>query len=66
MDVWITCKIKSRKRDFSPKCELLQSPKFSFAEKVGQKMQKKDDEFVHEFCNEIGVDCSVLKVCIPP
>lgn len=33
-----------------------------FAEKVGWKMQKKDDEFVHEFCNEIGVDRSVLKV----
>jgi len=25
MDVWITCKIKSRKRDFSPKRELRQS-----------------------------------------
>ncbi|GAU14168.1 hypothetical protein TSUD_169940 [Trifolium subterraneum] len=33
-----------------------------FAEKVGWKMQKKDDEFTHEFCNEIGVDRSVLKV----
>ncbi|KAL2329983.1 hypothetical protein Fmac_017564 [Flemingia macrophylla] len=33
-----------------------------FAEKVGWKMQKRDDDLVHEFCNEIGVDRSVLKV----
>ncbi|XP_058739255.1 zinc-finger homeodomain protein 9-like [Vicia villosa] len=33
-----------------------------FAEKVGWKMQKKDEDYVHEFCNEICVDRSVLKV----
>ena len=33
-----------------------------FADKVGWKMQKRDEDLVHEFCNEIGVDRSVLKV----
>ncbi|TKY65188.1 Zinc-finger homeodomain protein 11 [Spatholobus suberectus] len=33
-----------------------------FAEKVGWKMQKKDEDLVQEFCNEVGVDRSVLKV----
>ncbi|CAI8591811.1 unnamed protein product [Vicia faba] len=33
-----------------------------FAEKVGWKMQKKDEDYIHEFCNEICVDRSVLKV----
>ncbi|BAT83372.1 hypothetical protein VIGAN_04051100 [Vigna angularis var. angularis] len=32
-----------------------------FAEKVGWKMQKRDEDLIHEFCNEIGVDRSVLK-----
>ncbi|KAL5102366.1 hypothetical protein RYX36_006693 [Vicia faba] len=32
-----------------------------FAEKVGWKMQKKDEDYIHEFCNEICVDRSVLK-----
>jgi len=33
-----------------------------FAEKVGWKMQKRDEEMVNGFCNEVGVDRSVLKV----
>ncbi|KAK7394503.1 hypothetical protein VNO78_15032 [Psophocarpus tetragonolobus] len=33
-----------------------------FAEKVGWKMQKRDDDLIHDFCNEVGVDRSVLKV----
>ncbi|KAI4352575.1 hypothetical protein L6164_006813 [Bauhinia variegata] len=33
-----------------------------FAERVGWKMQKKDENLIHEFCNEIGVDRGVLKV----
>ncbi|KAF7802983.1 zinc-finger homeodomain protein 9-like [Senna tora] len=33
-----------------------------FAEKVGWKMQKRDDDLVQEFCNEVGVDRGVLKV----
>lgn len=33
-----------------------------FAEKVGWKMQKRDDDLVHEFCNQVGVERGVLKV----
>ncbi|KAI5591850.1 hypothetical protein BDE02_04G111500 [Populus trichocarpa] len=33
-----------------------------FAEKVGWKMQKRDEDLVQEFCNEVGVDRSALKV----
>ncbi|CAL0317197.1 unnamed protein product [Lupinus luteus] len=33
-----------------------------FAERVGWKMQKRDEDLVMEFCNEVGVDRSVLKV----
>ncbi|KAM0958266.1 hypothetical protein ACFX13_023999 [Malus domestica] len=33
-----------------------------FAERVGWKMQKRDDEIVQEFCNEVGVEKGVLKV----
>lgn len=34
----------------------------AFSEKLGWKMQKKDDKDVEEFCNEIGVGKGVLKV----
>lgn len=33
-----------------------------FAERVGWKMQKRDEEIVQEFCNEIGVEKGTLKV----
>ncbi|XP_061367103.1 zinc-finger homeodomain protein 9-like [Gastrolobium bilobum] len=33
-----------------------------FAERVGWKMQKSDENLVREFCSEIGVDRGVLKV----
>lgn len=33
-----------------------------FAEKVGWKIQKRDEELIQEFCNEVGVDRGVLKV----
>ncbi|CAK7327990.1 unnamed protein product [Dovyalis caffra] len=33
-----------------------------FAERVGWKMQKRDEDLVQEFCTEVGVDKSVLKV----
>lgn len=33
-----------------------------FADKVGWKMQKRDENMVMEFCNEVGVDRGVLKV----
>ncbi|XP_054795884.1 LOW QUALITY PROTEIN: zinc-finger homeodomain protein 10-like [Prosopis cineraria] len=35
---------------------------YHFAEKLGWKMQKRDEELVQEFCNEVGVDMWVLKV----
>ncbi|GER35816.1 homeobox protein 30 [Striga asiatica] len=33
-----------------------------FSEKVGWKMQRRDDEATNEFCSEIGVDRGVFKV----
>ena len=35
---------------------------FQFAERVGWKMQKRDEELVQKFCNEIAVEKGVLKV----
>ncbi|XP_037492068.1 zinc-finger homeodomain protein 11-like [Jatropha curcas] len=35
---------------------------YQFAERVGWKMQKRDEELIQEFCNEVGVDKGVLKV----
>ncbi|GLT54882.1 hypothetical protein SLA2020_280440 [Shorea laevis] len=35
---------------------------FQFAERVGWKMQKRDEELVLKFCNEIAVEKGVLKV----
>jgi len=35
---------------------------YQFAERVGWKMQKRDEDLVQEFCNEVGVDRGVLKV----
>jgi ZF-HD class homeobox domain-containing protein len=52
----------SRKR-FRTKFTQEQKEKMhEFADKVGWKMQKRDEEIVNGFCNEIGVDRSVLKV----
>ncbi|MCD7452331.1 Zinc-finger homeodomain protein 9 [Datura stramonium] len=33
-----------------------------FSERVGWKMQKRDEDLVSNFCNEIGVEKGVLKV----
>lgn len=33
-----------------------------FAEKIGWKIQKSDEEKVRDFCNEIGISRGVLKV----
>lgn len=35
---------------------------FGFAERVGWKIQKRDEQDIINFCSEIGVDRSVLKV----
>ncbi|CAL5185883.1 unnamed protein product [Lathyrus oleraceus] len=52
----------SRKR-FRTKFSQEQKDKMhEFAERLGWKMQKRDEEMVNGFCNEVGVDRSVLKV----
>ncbi|CAJ1946980.1 unnamed protein product [Sphenostylis stenocarpa] len=52
----------SRKR-FRTKFTQEQKEKMhEFADKVGWKMQKRDEDMVMEFCNEVGVDRGVLKV----
>lgn len=35
---------------------------YCFAERVGWKMQKSDEDLVAQFCSEVGVDRGVLKV----
>lgn len=35
---------------------------YEFAEKVGWKIQKRDEDMIQEFCSDVGVDRSVLKV----
>lgn len=35
---------------------------YQFSEKVGWKIQKRDEDLIQEFCNEVGVDKGVLKV----
>nr|ADK63402.1 homeobox domain zinc finger protein [Brassica rapa] len=52
----------SRKR-FRTKFSQFQKEKMhEFADRVGWKMQKRDEDDVREFCRQIGVDKSVLKV----
>lgn len=35
---------------------------YEFAEKVGWKIQKRDEDMIQEFCSDVGVDRGVLKV----
>ncbi|KAI4389055.1 hypothetical protein MLD38_001319 [Melastoma candidum] len=35
---------------------------FEFAERVGWRMQKREDDAIREFCNDVGVDRGVFKV----
>ncbi|KAL3624030.1 Zinc-finger homeodomain protein 9 [Castilleja foliolosa] len=52
----------SRKR-FRTKFTQYQKEKMlEFSGKVGWKMQKRDDDVINEFCNEIGVERGVFKV----
>ncbi|KFK26902.1 hypothetical protein AALP_AA8G308300 [Arabis alpina] len=54
--------IGSRKR-FRTKFTQFQKEKMhEFADRVNWKMQKRDEDDVRQFCNQIGVDKSVLKV----
>ncbi|KAK4783746.1 hypothetical protein SAY86_018114 [Trapa natans] len=52
----------SRKRFRTKFTQLQKERMFELAEKVGWKMQKRDDEIIREFCHEIGVERGVLKV----
>ncbi|XP_022934049.1 zinc-finger homeodomain protein 9-like [Cucurbita moschata] len=52
----------SRKR-FRTKFTQNQKEKmYEFAEKVGWKIQKRDEDMIQEFCSNVGVDRGVLKV----
>ncbi|XP_047336987.1 zinc-finger homeodomain protein 8-like [Impatiens glandulifera] len=54
--------IRGRKR-FRTKFRQDQKEKMQeFAEKVGWKMQKRDEEMISEFCRNVGVERNVLKV----
>ncbi|XVF14263.1 hypothetical protein REPUB_Repub09cG0043500 [Reevesia pubescens] len=51
------------KKRFRTKFTQLQKDKMlEFAERVEWKMQKRDEEIIREFCNQVGVDRGVLKV----
>ncbi|GMH26163.1 hypothetical protein Nepgr_028006 [Nepenthes gracilis] len=51
------------KKRFRTKFSLEQKEKMlEFSEKLGWKMQKSDESFVEEFCNEVGVSRGALKV----
>ncbi|CAH8327284.1 unnamed protein product [Eruca vesicaria subsp. sativa] len=54
----------SRKR-FRTKFSQEQKEKMhEFADRIGWKIQKRDDDEVHRFCRDVGVDRGVLKVWI--
>nr|DAD27089.1 TPA_asm: hypothetical protein HUJ06_028557 [Nelumbo nucifera] len=58
----VTPNPNGRKR-FSTKFSQEQKEKmYVFSERLGWNMQKRDEEVVEEFCNEIGVEKGVLKV----
>ncbi|TYI08708.1 hypothetical protein ES332_A09G019500v1 [Gossypium tomentosum] len=51
------------KKRFRTKFTQFQKDKMlEFAEKVGWKIQKRDEQAIQEFCSEVGVDRGVLKV----
>ncbi|GMI94023.1 homeobox protein 30, ZINC FINGER HOMEODOMAIN 8, ZINC FINGER HOMEODOMAIN 3 [Hibiscus trionum] len=51
------------KKRFRTKFSQLQKEKMlEFAEKIGWRIQKKDEQLIQEFCNEAGVHREVLKV----
>ncbi|KAI9119075.1 hypothetical protein K1719_009750 [Acacia pycnantha] len=54
--------MNSRKRFRSKFTQEQKDKMHQFAERVGWKMQKRDDDLVQEFCHEVGVDRGVLKV----
>ncbi|KAK4743218.1 hypothetical protein SAY87_001219 [Trapa incisa] len=52
----------SQKRFRTKFTQLQKERMFEFAERVGWKMHKRDQEIILEFCQEIGVERGVLKV----
>ncbi|XVE68139.1 hypothetical protein DITRI_Ditri09bG0045300 [Diplodiscus trichospermus] len=51
------------KKRFRTKFTQYQKDKMlEFSERVGWKIQKKDEEAIQEFCNDVGVERGVLKV----
>ncbi|KAI3974228.1 hypothetical protein MKX01_033479 [Papaver californicum] len=52
----------SRKRFRTKFSEEQKCKMHNFSDKLGWKLQKRDDNLIAEFCNEIGVGRSVLKV----
>lgn len=58
----LTPSSNSRKR-FRTKFTQNQKDKmYEFAEKVGWKIQKRDEDLIQDFCSHVGVDRGVLKV----
>ncbi|KAK8710168.1 hypothetical protein V6N13_145507 [Hibiscus sabdariffa] len=52
----------SRKRFRTKFTQFQKDRMLEFAERIGWKIQKRDEEQIQEFCNEVGVDRGVLKV----
>ncbi|KAK8586844.1 hypothetical protein V6N13_085865 [Hibiscus sabdariffa] len=52
----------SRKRFRTKFTQFQKDRMLEFAERIGWKIQKRDEEAIQEFCNEVGVDRGVLKV----
>ncbi|GMJ08804.1 homeobox protein 23, ZINC FINGER HOMEODOMAIN 10 [Hibiscus trionum] len=51
------------KKRFRTKFSQLQKHKMlEFAEKIGWRIQKRDEQLIQDFCNEVGVHRGVLKV----
>lgn len=58
----VTLSPNARKRHRTKFSQEQKEKMFQFAERVGWKMQKRDEELVLKFCNEIAVEKGVLKV----
>ncbi|OWM73955.1 zinc-finger homeodomain protein 10-like [Punica granatum] len=52
----------SRKRFRTKFSQTQKDRMLEFAEQVGWKIQKRDEDLIQEFCSEVGVDRNVLKV----
>ncbi|KAE8021679.1 hypothetical protein FH972_007550 [Carpinus fangiana] len=58
----VTLSPNARKRHRTKFSQEQKDKMFQFAESVGWKMQKRDEELVQKFCSEIAVEKGVLKV----